>query len=88
MKASIDVDIGGTFTDAFIDWGGRHFFTKTPTTGYDLSVGFMRALREGSSLVGVSIGTCEIDRNNTLLYHYRHEHFASEERSKAGSATN
>lgn len=55
MKASIDIDIGGTFTDVFIDWGGKHYFTKTPTTGYDLAVGFMRALRDAASKIGVPV---------------------------------
>ena len=53
MKAGIDIDIGGTFTDCFINWEGKLFFNKTPTTGYNLSVGFMKAIRDGASLIGV-----------------------------------
>ncbi len=55
MKASIDVDIGGTFTDAFVDWGGKFYFSKQPTTTYNLSVGFMNALGDAASLIGVSL---------------------------------
>lgn len=48
VKASgstIDVDIGGTFTDCFVRLGdGRIAALKTPTTPYRLAVGFMRAL--------------------------------------------
>jgi N-methylhydantoinase A/acetophenone carboxylase len=47
MGFSINIDIGGTFTDFFAghdEQGNR--ITKTPTTHYDLSVGFMRGIRE------------------------------------------
>lgn len=55
MKNTINVDIGGTFTDVFVSLEGKHYFNKTPTTGYDLSVGFMRALRGVSSQMGIPI---------------------------------
>ena len=45
-RASINVDIGGTFTDCLITYGDRMVFGKAPTTSYDLSKGFMQALRE------------------------------------------
>lgn len=54
-QASVDVDIGGTFTDCLVSYDGQNLFTKTQTTTYDLSVGFMRALREAASSVGVSL---------------------------------
>ena len=47
MGFNINIDIGGTFTDFFArddERGNR--ITKTPTTHYDLSVGFMRGIRE------------------------------------------
>ncbi|MDY7037569.1 MAG: hydantoinase/oxoprolinase family protein [Thermodesulfobacteriota bacterium] len=56
MKSSIDVDIGGTFTDCFVNWEGKPYYAKTPTTGYNLSVGFMKALREVSNRVNVPFG--------------------------------
>jgi len=47
MSYTVEVDIGGTFTDFFAEQdGGRFAITKSPTTHYDLSVGFMRGLRE------------------------------------------
>lgn len=45
---SIDVDIGGTFTDCFVQFEGRRAYAKSPTTEYDLSVGFMRAFRDAA----------------------------------------
>ena len=55
MKVSLDVDIGGTFTDLFLSYDGKTVFTKTPTTGYNLSVGFMRAVRDAAGLLGISV---------------------------------
>jgi N-methylhydantoinase A/acetophenone carboxylase len=55
MKVSLDVDIGGTFTDLFLSYDGKTVFTKTPTTGYNLSVGFMRAVKDAAGLLGISV---------------------------------
>ncbi|OGO44639.1 MAG: acetophenone carboxylase [Chloroflexi bacterium RBG_16_60_22] len=55
MKVSLDVDIGGTFTDLFLNYDGKTVFTKTPTTGYNLSVGFMRAIRDAAKLLNISV---------------------------------
>ena len=43
----VGIDVGGTFTDfvALSGEGGIHI-TKTPTTHYDLSVGFMKGMRQ------------------------------------------
>ncbi len=47
MSFRIGVDIGGTFTDfSSINDKGEVLTFKTPTTHYDLSVGFMRGIRE------------------------------------------
>lgn len=47
MDFSIGVDIGGTFTDfSSIRTDGTVMTCKTPTTHFDLSVGFMRGIRE------------------------------------------
>ncbi len=55
MKATIDIDIGGTFTDCFINLDGTPYINKTPTTTYDLSVGFMQAIRQGARNIGISV---------------------------------
>ncbi len=47
MNVTVNIDIGGTFTDFFATGeGGRTSMTKVPTTHYDLSVGFMRGMKE------------------------------------------
>ena len=47
MGFSIDIDIGGTFTDLFVAKESEGFqIGKTPTTHYDLSVGFMKGIKE------------------------------------------
>jgi N-methylhydantoinase A/acetophenone carboxylase len=53
--ANIDVDIGGTFTDALVSWRGKTVAVKTPTTGYNLAVGFMRALQEAAEDLGTDV---------------------------------
>ncbi len=46
MGISISVDIGGTFTDFYARGDdGKTEITKTPSTHYDLSVGFMKGMR-------------------------------------------
>ena len=54
-RASINVDIGGTFTDCLIIYGKQMVFGKAPTTGYDLSRGFMQALRETVSTLDIPL---------------------------------
>jgi N-methylhydantoinase A len=47
MGYTVDVDIGGTFTDFFAAKDSVEvMITKSPTTHYDLSVGFLRGLKE------------------------------------------
>jgi N-methylhydantoinase A/acetophenone carboxylase len=71
MKVSLDVDIGGTFTDLFLSYDGKSIFTKTPTTGYNLSVGFMRAVKDAAALLGISarelLGSTEVIRYSTTI---------------------
>ena len=45
MKAHIDIDTGGTFTDAFVVLNGRSVYGKAPTTPHRLSEGCMEAIR-------------------------------------------
>lgn len=54
---SIDVDIGGTFTDALINWEGTIVSAKTPTTGYNLSVGFIRAVEDAARQLDLDVQT-------------------------------
>ena len=51
---TIDVDIGGTFTDCYVTWDGRRVIAKTPTTTYDLSVGFLRAIKDAAGDLGIT----------------------------------
>ncbi len=53
---SIDIDVGGTFTDLVLTWGDQRVMAKSPTTPYDLSVSFMNVVEEGSSQLGVELG--------------------------------
>jgi N-methylhydantoinase A len=56
MGYSINVDIGGTFTDFFAgDENGAREITKTPSTYYNLSVGFMKGVRELARKFGLSL---------------------------------
>ncbi|MFC2038643.1 hydantoinase/oxoprolinase family protein [Chloroflexota bacterium] len=54
-KASINVDIGGTFTDCLIIYDDKMVFGKAPTTTYDLSKGFMQALKETVTSLDLSV---------------------------------
>ncbi|EFK09274.1 hydantoinase/oxoprolinase [delta proteobacterium NaphS2] len=71
MGINFDIDIGGTFTDCLVTTGEKTFSMKTPTTSYDLSVGFMKALREAASLLNVSMeqlaGDIDIVRYSTTI---------------------
>ena len=53
VKATIDVDIGGTFTDCYVTYGGRAGWAKSPTTSDDLSRGFFGAVEEAARVVGI-----------------------------------
>ncbi len=43
---SIDIDVGGTFTDLVLNFNGASLIKKSPTTPYDLSVCFSRKQAE------------------------------------------
>ena len=55
MKAYIDVDTGGTFTDAFVLLDGKVVYTKSPTTPDRLSEGIIKALESAAEELNVSI---------------------------------
>ena len=53
MSMTVNIDIGGTFTDFFAtEEDGKVSITKVPTTHYDLSVGFMRGMKELARMNG------------------------------------
>jgi N-methylhydantoinase A/oxoprolinase/acetone carboxylase beta subunit len=52
---SIDIDVGGTFTDLVLNFDGKALIKKTPTTSYDLSVCFSRVIEEGAGALGLKI---------------------------------
>src|SRR5215813_456425 len=52
---SIDIDVGGTFTDLVLNFGGKSLIKKVPTTPYDLSVCFSRVIEEGAGALGLKI---------------------------------
>jgi N-methylhydantoinase A/acetophenone carboxylase len=56
MMLKVGIDVGGTFTDfvALSGEGGIQL-TKTPTTHYDLSVGFMKGMRQLAGNAGESL---------------------------------
>ena len=51
---SIDVDVGGTFTDLVLNYAGRQVIAKAPTTAHDLSECFMQAVGETAHEINVS----------------------------------
>ncbi len=56
MGISINVDIGGTFTDFYARGDdGKTKMTKTPSTHYDLSVGFMKGMRSLARSFGTGL---------------------------------
>jgi N-methylhydantoinase A/oxoprolinase/acetone carboxylase beta subunit len=52
---SIDIDVGGTFTDLVLNFGGQTLIKKVPTTAYDLSVCFSRVIEDGATALGLKI---------------------------------
>ncbi len=52
---SIDIDVGGTFTDLVLNFDGKALIQKVPTTPYDLSVCFSRVIEEGATAVGKTL---------------------------------
>jgi len=55
MGATVDIDIGGTFTDCVVVADGRMVRQKTPTTRYNLSVGFRRAIEGAAHELDLSL---------------------------------
>jgi N-methylhydantoinase A/acetophenone carboxylase len=55
MEATIDIDVGGTFTDCLVVYGDQIARAKSQTTGYNLSVGFRKAIQEAAGQLGISL---------------------------------
>jgi N-methylhydantoinase A/acetophenone carboxylase len=55
MKAYIDVDTGGTFTDAFVMLDDKVSYAKAPTTPNRLSEGIFQALRVAGEELKISV---------------------------------
>jgi N-methylhydantoinase A/oxoprolinase/acetone carboxylase beta subunit len=68
---TIDIDVGGTFTDMVLTLDGETSYRKVPTTPYDLGVGFMQVVEEAASDAGVSledlVGRVETVRYSTTV---------------------
>src|SRR3990167_7480859 len=52
----VSVDIGGTFTDCFVVWDGRHVEAKALTTHHNLALGFAEALEAACGQLGLARG--------------------------------
>jgi len=55
MESTIDIDVGGTFTDCLVVFGERIARAKSPTTVYNLSVGFRRAVEDAAQQLDMSL---------------------------------
>jgi len=52
---SIDIDVGGTFTDMVLNYRDQTIIRKVPTTPYDLSVCFSNVIQEGAQVLGMKM---------------------------------
>ncbi|MDP6183021.1 MAG: hydantoinase/oxoprolinase family protein [Gammaproteobacteria bacterium] len=52
---SIDVDVGGTFTDLILNYDGRQVMAKAPTTPHDLSECFMQVVDDAAAQIDADI---------------------------------
>lgn len=52
---SIDIDVGGTFTDLVLTIDGERIIAKCPTTPHDLSIGFVNAIEAGGDKLGMTV---------------------------------
>ena len=66
-RNTIDVDVGGTFTDLVLTLDGETSYRKVPTTPYDLSVGFMQVVEEAAVDAGLSLDDL-VTRVDTVRY--------------------
>ncbi|MGE3848938.1 MAG: hydantoinase/oxoprolinase N-terminal domain-containing protein, partial [Gammaproteobacteria bacterium] len=52
---SVDIDVGGTFTDLVLTFDERRVIAKSPTTPYDLSVCFLSVLEDGADQLDMDV---------------------------------
>lgn len=52
---SVDIDVGGTFTDLVLNVNGTTVQSKVPTTHYDLSVCFLDVIEAGAKEAGLTL---------------------------------
>ena len=67
MTRTIDIDIGGTFTDCFVVWDEGTVTGKSLTTRHNLSLGFKRALKEAAGKLDLSLQDV-LAQTDTLRY--------------------
>jgi N-methylhydantoinase A/oxoprolinase/acetone carboxylase beta subunit len=56
VTASIEIDIGGTFTDCYVRSDDREVWCKARTTPFDLAQGMSRAIDDAAGRLGLSTG--------------------------------
>lgn len=65
------VDVGGTFTDCFVEWDGQHIESKALTTYHNLAVGFLAAVDRAAGQLGLEserlLGSVDSVRYGTTL---------------------
>ena len=52
---SVDIDVGGTFTDLVLSFDDQRVIAKSPTTPYDLSVCFLNVLEDGADQLDMDV---------------------------------
>ena len=52
---SVDIDVGGTFTDLVLTFDEKRVIAKSPTTPYDLSVCFLNVLEDGADQLEMDV---------------------------------
>ena len=71
MSGSIEIDIGGTFTDCYVRLDGRETWCKTRTTPFDLSQGMGQAIDQAAERLELNpnelLEQTEIIRYSTTL---------------------
>lgn len=65
--ATINIDVGGTFTDCYVTLGGRAAWGKAATTPDDLSRGFLNALAEACKPLGLDVSVL-LSQTDILRY--------------------
>ncbi|MBI4695929.1 MAG: hydantoinase/oxoprolinase family protein [Gammaproteobacteria bacterium] len=55
LMNSIDLDVGGTFTDLVLTLDGERHIVKSPTTPHDLSIGFLNAVEAAADKNALSL---------------------------------